>query len=196
MSATIEQLVRQLEDEIPAAMAARDLPGLAIGIRDGDGTRWSRGFETTVRGGGAPVTTATRFSVQSTSKLVTATAAMVAAAQGLVDLDAPIADLLPEFSVNSVFDRRPCRLITLRHLLSHTAGFTHEAPDGSNYDLGSGDFDGHCASIAGHLAALPGRPPPRVLQPRHRPRRLDPPARRRRRPSPTGSRASCWRRWG
>lgn len=145
---TIEQLIPTLEAEIPAAMAANDVPGLAIGICDADGTRWSRGFGTTTRGGDVPITTATRFSVQSTSKLVTATAAMVAVAQGLVDLDAPISRYLPGFTVNSAFDADPCDLITLRHLLSHTAGFTHEAPDGSNYDLGSGDFDAHCASIA------------------------------------------------
>ncbi len=73
---------------------------------------------------------------------------LLAARQGLVDLDAPISRYLPEFTVHSVFDERPQELVTLRHLLSHTAGFIHEAPAGSNYDLGTGSFDDHCRSIA------------------------------------------------
>ena len=32
-------------------------------------------------------------------------------------------------------------------LLSHTAGFTQEAPVGSNYDLAPGTFDAHVRSI-------------------------------------------------
>ena len=42
----------------------------------------------------------------------------------------------------------PERKITLRMLLSHTAGFTHEAPIGNNYELDPGDFDSHVASIS------------------------------------------------
>jgi hypothetical protein len=38
--------------------------------------------------------------------------------------------------------------MTLRHLLSHTAGFTHEAPVGNNFLVGSASFAAHCQSIA------------------------------------------------
>jgi CubicO group peptidase (beta-lactamase class C family) len=148
VSRSIEELVATLDAEIPAAIARHRVPGLAIGICDAGGTRWSAGYGTTARDGGAPVTTATSFSVQSTSKLVTATAAMLAVQVGLVDLDAPIARHLPGFTVNSSFETDPVAHITLRHLLSHTAGFTHEAPVGSNYDVGDGGFDAHCASIS------------------------------------------------
>ena len=33
-------------------------------------------------------------------------------------------------------------------LLSHTAGFTHEAPVGNNYEPEPGDFDAHVRSIS------------------------------------------------
>jgi CubicO group peptidase (beta-lactamase class C family) len=144
----VDDLTRALAEEIPDAMTRDRVPGLAIGIRDADGRRWSAAFGSTQRGGGLPITTATRFSVQSTSKLVTATAVLHAVRSGLLDLDAPITDALPGFTVNSAFEDDASAQITLRHLLAHTAGLTHEAPDGSNYDLGSGDFDAHCESIA------------------------------------------------
>lgn len=43
--------------------------------------------------------------------------------------------------------RHPEHRITLRHLLSHTAGFTHEAPVGSNVVTGR-SWSSHCQSIA------------------------------------------------
>jgi len=73
---------------------------------------------------------------------------MKAVSQSLVELDQPIDAYLPDFAVNSTFEEYPVSSITLRRLLSHTAGFTHEAPLGSNYDIGNGDFDAHCRSIS------------------------------------------------
>jgi CubicO group peptidase (beta-lactamase class C family) len=87
------------------------------------------------------------WSLQSQSKMYTATAVLIAVQDGLLDLDAPITAYLPDFSVRSVFETDPADRMTLRHLLSHTAGFTHEAPEGSNYRVGSASFAAHCASI-------------------------------------------------
>jgi CubicO group peptidase (beta-lactamase class C family) len=145
---SIDKLVDTWQATIPNALRRHDVPGLAIGVCDRNGALWSAGFGTAARGGGGAITTATRFGVQSTSKLVTATTVLMAVQQGLLELDEPITRYLPDFTVNSVFDERPGDLITLRHLLSHTAGFTHEAPIGSNFDLGTGDFDEHCRSIS------------------------------------------------
>ena len=88
------------------------------------------------------------FSVQSISKLYTATIVMLAVQEGLVELDRPITTYLPAFKVNSVFEDHPEGRVTLRHLLSHTAGFTHEAPEGSNYRVGRRSFTAHCRSIS------------------------------------------------
>ena len=90
----------------------------------------------------------TIFSVQSMSKLFTATAVMQAVAAGRLDLDEPITTYLPGFTVQSAFEEHPERKITLRMLLSHTAGFTHEAPIGNNNELDPGDFDAHVRSIS------------------------------------------------
>jgi CubicO group peptidase (beta-lactamase class C family) len=82
------------------------------------------------------------------SKSFTATAAMFAAQDGLVDLDESIATYLPDFHVNSIFEEHPEQKITLRMLLSHTAGFVHEAPYGGNYDHPPYSFEKHIASIS------------------------------------------------
>jgi CubicO group peptidase (beta-lactamase class C family) len=88
------------------------------------------------------------FSVQSMSKVFTATAVMKAVQAGLVDLDVPITTYLPDFTVHSAFEQHPERKITLRMLLAHTAGFTHEASVGNNYEVDPGDFASHVASIS------------------------------------------------
>ncbi len=133
---------------IPGLMAEQGVPGLAVALVDADRTLWVEGFGHVDGGGSAPVNADTIFSVQSMSKLFTATAVMRAAAAGRLDLDAPITTYLPEFTVHSAFEEHPERKITLRMLLSHTAGFTHEAPIGNNNELDPGSFDDHVRSIA------------------------------------------------
>jgi CubicO group peptidase (beta-lactamase class C family) len=66
----------------------------------------------------------------------------------LVELDEPITTYLPDFHVNSIFEEHPEKKITLRMLLSHTAGFAHEAPYGGNFTHPSYSFEKHIASIS------------------------------------------------
>ena len=63
-----------------------------------------------------PMREDTIFDLASISKLFTAAVAMQQVEQGRIDLDAPVARYLPEFAQNGK-DR-----VTLRHLLTHTAG--------------------------------------------------------------------------
>ncbi len=141
-------VIARYRERIPGLMAEQGVPGLAVALVDGDRARWVEGFGYRDHQGGAPVTADTMFSVQSMSKLFTATAVMQAVAAGRLDLDEPITSYLPEFTVHSAFQEHPERKITLRMLLSHTAGFTHEAPVGNNNELDPGDFDVHVRSIS------------------------------------------------
>jgi hypothetical protein len=71
---------------------------------------------------------------------------------------------LPEFTVHSAFEEHPERKITLRMLLSHTAGFTYEAPVGNNNELEPGTFDAHVRSIADTRLRFPVGSGLRLLQ--------------------------------
>jgi len=133
-------------ESIPQRMKKHHIPGLSIAVVDREGILWSAGFGRTGKGN-QPVTPETLFSIQSMSKTFTATAVMIAVQDGLVDLDTPITKYLPTFTVKSRWEENPQEKMTLRHLLSHTAGFTHEAPVGNNLDTRYGSFEEHVLSI-------------------------------------------------
>jgi len=131
---------------IPERMNKHKVPGLSIAVVDRDGVLWSAGFGRTGRGS-EPVTPQTLFSIQSMSKTFMATAVMLAVQDELVDLDTPITNYLPKFTVKSRWEENPQQKMTLRHLLSHTASFTHEAPVGNNLDTRFDSFEEHVLSI-------------------------------------------------
>lgn len=141
-------VIARYRARIPELMAEQGVPGLAVALVDKDQALWVEGFGRIDREGSASVNADTIFSVQSMSKLFTATAVMQAVAGGRLDLDEPITTYLPGFTVHSAFEEHPERKITLRMLLSHTAGFTHEAPVGNNNELDPGTFDAHVRSIS------------------------------------------------
>lgn len=84
-------------------------------------------------GGSTKVTPDTLWRVYSMSKPITAWAVMQRVANGDLALDQPISEILPEFKTMSVavdpakgLESRPAaRAITVRHLLTHTAGFSY-----------------------------------------------------------------------
>jgi CubicO group peptidase (beta-lactamase class C family) len=144
----VAAVIASYQARIPELVAQEHIPGLALALVDGGRVVWQQGFGSTDSDGRTPVTVDTIFSVQSMSKVFTATAVMQAVQSGRLDLDVPITRYLPDFEVHSAFERHPEQRITLRMLLSHTAGFTHEAPLGNNYEPEPGDFDAHVASIS------------------------------------------------
>ncbi|MFP6772422.1 MAG: serine hydrolase domain-containing protein [Alphaproteobacteria bacterium] len=83
---------------------------------------------------GKPVAEDTIFRIYSMTKPITAVAAMICYEAGHFQLDDPIAKFLPGFSEMRVWDGTPDGLntvpaesyITVRHLLTHTAGFSYE----------------------------------------------------------------------
>jgi len=73
--------------------------------------------------------------IHSMTKALTSTAALMMVERGLLSLDAPIREVLPELSAPMVFKRfdgdtpvlRPAKTpITLRQLLTHTAGYGYD----------------------------------------------------------------------
>lgn len=148
ISDVIADIITKYQQAIHQQMQENNISGLAIAVVDDQNILWAEGFGYTDWDNRIPVTQNTLFSIQSMSKSFTATAVMFAAQDGLVNLDEPITTYLPDFHVNSIFEEYPEQKITLRMLLSHTAGFVHEAPYGSNYDHPAYSFEKHIASIS------------------------------------------------
>jgi len=94
-----------------------------------------------------PINDSTLFGICSMSKNITALAVMIAVQDGLLDLDTPIKKYLPDFKINSCYEKSPAEKITLRMMLSHTAGFSHEAPIGNNIDYRCKSKQEHWNSI-------------------------------------------------
>jgi dipeptidyl aminopeptidase/acylaminoacyl peptidase/CubicO group peptidase (beta-lactamase class C family) len=83
-------------------------------------------------GTGVPVTTDSLFQIGSITKVFTATLALQLADEGRLDLDAPVAEVLPELRLA---DPDVTKQVTMRHLLTHTSGL-----DGDVFtDTGRGD---------------------------------------------------------
>jgi len=81
---------------------------------------------------GVETTTDSVFQIGSISKVWTATVVMQLVDEGLLDLDAPIAEVLPELRLA---DPDVAKRVTMRHLLTHTSGI-----DGDVFtDTGRGD---------------------------------------------------------
>ena len=123
----------ELDDMLRAAVERGDVPGVAAIAADRDGVLYEGAFGERVLGGSVAMTLDTVVLLASMTKPITATAAMQLVEQGKLDLDAPAARYVPKIGEVQVLDgwdpagkprlRAPTREITLRHLMTHTAGF-------------------------------------------------------------------------
>ena len=119
-----------------AAVANGDVPGVVAVATGRDGTIYEGGFGERVLGSGVAMTTDTVGWIASMTKALTGTAAMQLVEEGRLELDRAAADWVPELGEVQVLEgfddagqpltRPPLRPITLRHLLTHTAGFAYE----------------------------------------------------------------------
>jgi methyl acetate hydrolase len=135
-----------LKDKIDSIMRKAtdngDVPGIVAMLTDRNGTTYEGAFGKRVLGQNAAMSLDTVVWIASMTKALTSTAAMQLVEQGKLDLDSPASRWAPhlgEVKVLEGFDasgqgklRAPRSPITLRHLLTHTAGF--------GYDIWSADL--------------------------------------------------------
>ena len=110
--------------------------GVVAGATNADGDIYLGGFGERVAGGGDEMTPDTVGWIASMTKAITGAAAMQLVEQGRLDLDAPASEVIPQLGAVPVLEgfdddgsprTRPARgAITLRHLLTHTAGFVYD----------------------------------------------------------------------
>lgn len=115
-------------DEHFAAYAARmRVPGMAVGlVVDGD-LVWSKGYGVKDVTTKEPVDADTLFRLASVTKSFTATAVLQLRDAGKLSLDDPAEKYLPELA-GIVYPTRDSPRVTVRNLLSHTAGLPHDVP--------------------------------------------------------------------
>jgi methyl acetate hydrolase len=124
---------RQIDAALRRAVEAKEVPGVVAMAANGKGVIYEGAFGTRDLAQGQAMTLDTIFRIASMTKAVTSVAAIQLVEQGKLQLDQPIGGTLPELSAPQVLEGfddagaprlRPAkRPITLRQLLTHTAGF-------------------------------------------------------------------------
>lgn len=109
-------------DTLAARMAYYQTPGVSIAVIHEGAIEWAQGFGVCEIGQPAPVTPETLFQAGSISKPIFALAVMRLVEQGILDLDEDVNHYLTTWQVPANGDWQP--RLTLRQLLSHTAGLT------------------------------------------------------------------------
>lgn len=160
-----------IDDVLRRAVDAREVPGAVAMAATDRGVFYEGAFGTRDLAKGPAMTLDTVFRIASMTKAVTSVAAMQLVEQGKLSLDGPVPDIDPALSAPQVLEGfdpsgaprlRPARRpITLRHLLTHTAGFSYEQWDASTarYVKASGmasTSTGKVASLRLPLAFEPG----------------------------------------
>src|SRR3954468_9512507 len=133
--AQIDQVLRQ-------KCEAKDIPGVVAMAASGNEVVYQGAFGKRDLSKDDPMTADSVFWIASMTKAITAAAAMQLVEQGKLSLEGPIGKVLPDLASPQVlegFDAdgapklRPAKNeITLRHLMTHTAGFA--------YDMWNGDM--------------------------------------------------------
>src|ERR1700710_1622228 len=129
----IDQLLRQMSD-------AKEIPGVVAIAATGKETIYQGAFGKRDLSKDVAMTQDSVFWIASMTKATTPSAGMQLVEQGKLSLDEPIGKVLPDLAAPQVlegFDAngepklRPAKKpITLRHLLTHTAGFAYNLWNG------------------------------------------------------------------
>ena len=124
---SLEERIRSVENgllltqTIAERMEYHNVPGVSIAVINGFEIEWAKGYGVLELGGHEPVTPDTLFQAASIAKPVTAVAALHVVEQGLLNLDEDVNGQLVSWRIpENEFTARAD--VTLRRLLSHTAG--------------------------------------------------------------------------
>jgi CubicO group peptidase (beta-lactamase class C family) len=117
-----DAFVRQIGERMPAYLSELSVPGGAVAVIEDGKVILARGFGVADAATGAPVGPDTLFNIGSTSKSVAAWGAMRLVSEGKLGLDEPVDPRLTRWKLPpSDYDSTG---VTLRRLLSHTAGLS------------------------------------------------------------------------
>jgi len=125
-----------LDQFLSQAIDGGAAPGVVALAADLDGVIYSGAFGRTAPDTDTPMRLDSVFRIASMTKAITAAAAMQLVEQGRLGLEQPMREIAPELGEARVllgFDadgtpqtRAPTRDVTLRHLLTHTSGYSYD----------------------------------------------------------------------
>lgn len=122
----LASFTRHLDQRVPGLLGLYNVPGVSIALVHHGEVAWSQGYGMADEARNIPVTAGTVFKTASLSKAVTAWGIMRLVEQGRLDLDAPVERYLTRWHLPpSQYDLRG---VTVRRLLSHTAGISSHVP--------------------------------------------------------------------
>jgi len=131
--------LNSIDTILSRAVESKAVPGVVAVAATDKGVLYEGAFGTREVGKNAPMTLDTVVWIASMTKAITATAAMQLVENGKLGLERPASEVVPELAAAKVLEgfdaagkprlRAPRRPITLRHLLTHTAGFGYEIWD-------------------------------------------------------------------
>ncbi|RQS05222.1 class A beta-lactamase-related serine hydrolase [Burkholderia sp. Bp9002] len=132
----------RVDGALERALADERVVGAVVLVARHGALRYARAVGLADREAGTPMREDTLFRLASVTKPIVTAAAMRLVAAGRIGLDEPVARWLPEFTP-TLPNGRPAR-ITLRHLLSHTAGLGYRflEADGDGPHARAGVSDG------------------------------------------------------
>ena len=113
-------LKKFITERIQKRMQQEKVVGLSIALVDNQKLVWAEGFGYQNKEDGIKAADKTIYHLGSVTKVITATAIMQLVERGLIDLDKPIHEYVPEFHIRSRFKDIPP--ITVRTLLIHHSG--------------------------------------------------------------------------
>jgi CubicO group peptidase (beta-lactamase class C family) len=129
-------LAQTADRRLTEATASRAIPGVVAMATTAGGTIYEGAFGKASLTEDAPMALDTVFHIASMTKAITGAAAMQLVEQGRVGLDQPAGEIIPQlgepkvlagFDASGTPQLRPARgTITLRNLLTHTAGYAYD----------------------------------------------------------------------
>lgn len=134
-----------LEEVIADELEQGILPGVSIALIDDQQVVLSAGYGWADKRKQTPATADTIYRVGSISKVFTALAAMQLVEQGIIDLDVPLKEILPDFRIVRPFEG--VADITLRQLMCHRSGMVRESPVGGYFDDSEPSMSDSIASL-------------------------------------------------
>jgi CubicO group peptidase (beta-lactamase class C family) len=142
--------LKTIDSMFSQAVDSRKMPGIVATAATDSGVIYEGAFGKRELGKDAAMTPDTVVWIASMTKAITATAAMQLVERGKLTLARPASETLPELASAKVLEgfdatgkprlRPAARAITLRHLLTHTAGYGYEiwVPEIAQYQTATG----------------------------------------------------------